>query len=250
MLEVKGLCAAYGTKTVLCDLDVAFAPARLTVLVGRNGSGKSTLLRAILGISCTTQGEVVLDGAPLNLHNRTDVARRIAYLPQGRDLPDMTVSQLVLHGRFAHLRYPRRYTQKDRAIAHAAMEQMGVASVSDTPLRALSGGGRQNAYLAMALAQDTPYLLLDEPTTYLDIANQISFMQTLRALTQTGKGIVAVLHDLPLAFSFADEIIVLQEGKIVAQGAPRHLCESGTVERVFGVSLAATPEGYCYRSLQ
>lgn len=158
----------------------------------------------------------------------------------------MTVFQLALHGRFPHLSYPRRYTEKDKKTALAALQKTGLAERAESPINTLSGGMRQNAYIAMALAQDTDYILLDEPTAYLDISHQLSLMKNLRDLADGGRGVAAVLHDLPLAFTFSDIIAVLDGGKIIACGEPREICESGIVKRVFGAELSFSEREKCY----
>ena len=249
MLEVKDLVAGYGTHTVLQGVSTAFSRGELTSVIGKNGCGKSTLLKAMLGFLPHAQGEILLDGAKLSSRQRKEIARRIAYLAQGRDTPDMTVERMVLHGRFPHIGYPRSYGERDRLIARAAMERMGILSSADSPLDTLSGGMRQSACLAMVLAQETDYILLDEPTSYLDIAHQIELMRLLRQLADDGKGIVCVSHDLPLAFGFSDEIALLDGGRIVGHSSPEELCKSPELERVFGVTLErnVTTGNYSYR---
>ena len=149
----------------------------------------------------------------------------------------MTFWQMVLHGRFPYLSYPRRYTDHDKKIANHAMEAVGISELKSKPLYTLSGGMRQNAYIAMALAQDTDYILLDEPTTYLDIAHRLKLMKLLRKLANNGKVIVAVMHDLLLAFEFSDEILVIQNGKTIAQQKPRELCETPVIQEIFNVKI-------------
>lgn len=237
MLEFDRVCAGYGKHTVLKDLSLSFATGQVTAVIGVNGCGKSTLLKTAVGILPTTQGEILLDGNALSHRSPTAIARSIAYLPQGKPTPDMTVEQLVLHGRFPYLHYPRRYTQRDRAIAHAAMERVDIASQADRPLSKLSGGMRQTAYLAMALAQNTEYILLDEPTTYLDIAHQLTLLQLLRTLAEEGKGVVAVMHDLPMAMQYADCVAVIQDGHTAFTGSPHALCQTDLLPRLFGIQV-------------
>lgn len=244
MLELKNVSAGYGGRAVLEGVDITVKKARLTSVIGVNGCGKSTLLKAMLGILPPVEGTVTVDGARISELSRNAIARRIAYLPQGKNVPDMTVWQMVLHGRFPYLSYPRRYTEKDREIAYSAMERVGICGLAQEMLGALSGGMRQMAYIAMALAQDTEYILLDEPTTYLDIARQLELMRLLRRLADDGRGIVTVMHDLPLAFGFSDEIAVLQGGRVVAMDEPHRLSETDTVRRTFGVGVKySTVEG-------
>ena len=155
MIELHHVTAGYGKQTVLHDMSLTIEKGSLTSIIGVNGCGKSTTLKAILGMIPLQGGKIMLDGENTSQLSRNAIARKIAYLSQGRNTPDMTVEQIVLHGRFPHLSYPRRYTGRDRAIAHNAMEQMGIADLAHKPLSALSGGMRQNTYIAMALAQGT-----------------------------------------------------------------------------------------------
>ena len=237
MLELKSLSAGYGRQPVLDRITVSFEKGRLTSIIGANGCGKSTLLKAILGILPLSGGEIVVDGRDLRSMSRTEIAQKIAYLAQGKLLPDMTVEQMVLHGRFPYLSYPRRYRDSDREAAWSAMNAVGISHLADEPLSRLSGGMRQNAYIAMALAQDTDYILLDEPTTYLDIAHQLELVQLLGRLTAEGRGIVAVMHDLPLAFNFSDTVVALQNGRIAAHMPPAEMCASSVTQEIFGVKM-------------
>ena len=247
MLEIKNVTAGYGKQPVLSGVSAAFEKGRLTSIIGVNGCGKSTLLKVMLGILPLTDGAVEIDGAELSALKRNEIAQRVAYLSQGKNTPDMTVMQMVLHGRFPYLGYPRRYTSRDREIAFAAMERMGISDLAEKPLYSLSGGMRQNAYIAMALAQDTEYILLDEPTTYLDIAHQLELMQILRELANSGKGIVAVMHDLPLAFNFSDTLAVINKGTLSIQATPSEISESRVVEDIFGVKIRRAQKGnYLY----
>ena len=237
MIELRNVSAGYHKNKVLDQVSATFEKGKLTVIVGPNGSGKSTLLKTLIGVVEATEGEILTDGhSHLKLSTR-EIAKKIAFLSQGRTSPDMTVEQMVLHGRFPHLGYPRRYTKKDREIAERAMKELKIFELAERPIHSLSGGMRQMAYIAMALAQDTEYILMDEPTTYLDISHQLELMQTLGSLANDGKGIVVVMHDLPLAFTFADEIVVLDNGEIMIHGEPESVCDSDIVKKVFGIEL-------------
>ena len=237
MIEIKSLSAGYGAKTVLCNISARFEAGRLTSIVGVNGCGKSTLLKSILGILPSSSGKILIDGAPIAKMSRNAIAKRVAYLSQGMAVPDMTVGQLVLHGRFPYLSYPRRYSSADREIAREAMDAVGISELADSPLSSLSGGMRQNAYIAMALAQDTDHILLDEPTTYLDIRHQLELMKLLKKLAESSKSIVTVMHDLPLAFDFSDEIAVLDGGRIIIQASPAELCGNPVLPEIFGIRI-------------
>ena len=237
MLELKNISAGYGHKTVLENVTASFEKGKLTSIIGVNGSGKSTLLKAIIGILPLSDGEITLDERNINSMSRSDIAKKAAYLAQGKNTPDMTVEQMVLHGRFPYLSYPRRYRESDREIASRAMETVGIAHLADKSMHELSGGMRQSAYIAMALAQDTDYILLDEPTTHLDIAHQLELMKLLRKLADGGKGIITVMHDLPLAFDFSDELAVIHNGNIIKKATPSVICNSTVIKDIFNVSI-------------
>ena len=246
MIELQNVTAGYGKHTVLRDISLTFEKGKLTSVIGVNGSGKSTLLKAILGMIPLDRGEILVDGKNLGGMPRKEIAQKIAYLSQGKSTPDMTVEQLVLHGRFPYLSYPRRYTEKDREIALSAMAQTGITDLAQQPLRTLSGGMLQTVYIAMALAQDTEYILLDEPTTYLDIAHQVELMGTLRKLSEAGKGVIAVMHDLPMAFTYSDRLVLLREGTVFGEDTPQEICRQNAVEQLFGVRLERSADGQSY----
>lgn len=250
MIEIKDMCAGYGQRQILKDISVSFKKGKLTAVIGPNGSGKTTLIKSIIGFIPITSGNVFVDGQELSSMSVRDTAKKIAYLPQGQGVSKMTVAELVLHGRFAHLGYPRIYGQKDKMAAAAAIKRMGISEYAEKKLSELSGGMRQNAYIAMALAQNSEYIFMDEPTTYLDIANRISLMKTMRELADEGHGVVAVLHDISIAMEFADEIAVIKDGRLYAFGTPDEIYRTGTVDAVFGVRLAQMVDGkrhiYCF----
>ena len=247
MIEMRNVTAGYGEHTILKDVSLTLEKGILTSVIGVNGCGKSTLLKTTLGMLPVNSGEIMIDGQNITAMNRNAIAKKVAYLSQGRNTPDMTVQQMVLHGRFPYLSYPRRYTKQDCEIASAAMAHMGISDLAHKTLSALSGGMRQNAYIAMALAQGTEYVLLDEPTTYLDIAHQLSLMKTLRKLADDGKGIVTVMHDIQMAFTFSDRIVLLHEGRILCNDTPRKVCEQKVVDRIMGISIECDQDGKYYR---
>jgi len=244
MLEVTNLSAGYGKKEILHGINAVFESGKLSVLIGPNGCGKSTLFKAITGLIPRTSGDVTVNQTSVFSLSRNEIAKRITYLSQSNGIPDMTVEQLVLHGRFPYLSYPRRYKVSDRTFARDAIEKMELAEHAQEPISSLSGGMRQKAYIARALVQNTPYILLDEPTTYLDLPHQLSLMHTLRQLATEGRGIVCVMHDLALALSFADSVAVLQNGILRAQDSPQRLVESELLKEVFGVSVQHENEQY------
>ena len=241
MLELKNISAGYGKRPVLSDVTASFKKGKLTSIVGLNGSGKSTLLKAMIGILPLSAGSISIDGENIAGMQRNGIAKKAAYLSQGKNTPDMTVGQLVLHGRFPYLSYPRRYKDEDAHVAEEAMRSVGIYDLRDKPLSDLSGGMKQNAYIAMALAQNTDYILLDEPTTYLDIPHQLALMELLRELSRGGKSIITVMHDLPLAFEFSDEIAVIEDGGMRVQSSPEEISESDVIREVFGIRLNRLP---------
>ena len=248
MIQLKNIAVGYGTRKVLEHIDLTINPGEVVALVGVNGSGKSTLIRTAAGLQPPMEGEILLNGRPLHEIPPRERAQELSYLAQFRSVPNITVERMVLHGRFPHLSYPRTYRQEDRDCVRAAMERSGVGELSRRLLHTLSGGERQRVYLAMALAQNTPYLFFDEPTTYLDVGRQLDLMETARTLAQEGRGVVLAIHDLCLALRGADRIVVLSEGKVCAAGTPEEIWQSGVLSRAFGVSVCrvSTPAGWRY----
>lgn len=247
MLEIRNLTAGYPGHVVLENISLSIPGGAVTVIAGPNGCGKSTLLKALTGILPAT-GSVILEGQDLLTCDRQERARKVAFLPQNRQVPEITVKNLVLHGRFPYLSYPRRYRQEDLRMAEAAMAQMGVSELENRSLTTLSGGQRQKVYIAMALAQDTPVVLMDEPNAFLDIAHQLQLMEQAKALAEAGKTVVLVLHDLALAMEYADSLVVLHEGACLVQGTPEETFQSGCLDKAFGVKVQRFPtaEGWKY----
>ena len=247
MLEIRNLSAGYPDNLVLSDVSLTFAVGTVNVIAGPNGCGKSTLLKAIAGI-LPAEGRILLDGQDLLALDRRELAKKVAFLPQSRPIPEIAVRNLVLHGRFPYLSYPRRYRPQDYTAAAAAMEKMGIADLADRNLLTLSGGQRQKAYIAMALAQDTTVVLLDEPNTFLDIPHQLQLMQHAKNLASEGKTVVLVLHNLSMALEYADAVAVLQDGKCLFQGSPEETFLSGSLDAAFGVQVrrVQTSDGWKY----
>lgn len=248
MLELKSVSAGYPGRGVLEDVTLAVRPGRVLALLGPNGCGKSTLLRTMAGLLPVRGGEVLLDGAPLKDWGPRETARRVAFLPQSRAVPNITARRLALHGRFPYLSYPRRYRREDYEAVDRALAAADALDLADQPLPELSGGQRQKAYLAMALAQDTETILMDEPTTYLDIRHQLEALALVRRLAAEGRAAALALHDLCLALTLADEIAVLGEGRLLALDGPEGIYQSKILERVMGVRLdrSAGPGGWRY----
>lgn len=243
MLAFSHVTAGYGGPPVLQDVCLRLAPRRVTTLVGPNGCGKSTLLRAAARQLPLSQGGITLDGQPIGDFSPKAYARRVALLPQARDVPAITVRQLALHGRFPYLGFPRTPSKADHAAVDAALEAAGVAGLRDADLRQLSGGQRQKAYLAMALSQDAELLLLDEPTTFLDIQHQLELLALIAGLSGQGKTVLMVLHDLDQALRVSDEVAVLQDGRLAFHGAPEAAYTAGILQEVFQVGVRRVTAG-------
>lgn len=237
MIELKHLSAGYGGTPVIRDISLTLQPGKVTAIIGPNGSGKSTLLKTVIGILPPASGEILFGGVSAARLSPNETARQVAYLPQNRRLPDISVLSLVLHGRFPYLSYPRRYRPEDREAALRALEWAGLADKKDMPVKSLSGGMQQGIFLAMALAQDTGTILMDEPTAFLDIDHQLRTMELARRLAQEGKAVVMVLHDISQALRTADTVAVMTEGSLACTDNPDALFDSGLLPKVFGVKV-------------
>jgi iron complex transport system ATP-binding protein len=229
------LCLCYEQRVVADGLTVSIPDASLTMIIGPNACGKSTLLRALSRMLKPTRGSVLLDGADIASYGTKQVARRLGLLPQTSIAPDgITVADLVARGRYPHQGFLRQWSSDDERVVNAAMERTNVADLATRYVDELSGGQRQRVWLAMALAQDTPLLLLDEPTTYLDIAHQIEVLDLCAELHEDGgRTIVVVLHELNLAVRYATHLIVMRDGCILAEGPPRAIVTPELVEQTF-----------------
>lgn len=236
-LSGEGLRVGYGSgEDILHDVDVTIPEGELTVIVGPNACGKSTLLKALARMLPAKVGAVFLDGRRISEYAPKEVARRLGLLPQNPSAPDgILVSDLVARGRYPHQNLLRQWSPEDEEAVIAAMYAANVSDLADRSVDQLSGGQRQRVWIAMALAQETPLLLLDEPTTYLDIAHQVEVLNLTRTLHRQGRTIVLVLHELNLAFRYATHLIVMREGKIVATGAPKEIVSAQLIESVFNL---------------
>ncbi|MBO5127048.1 MAG: ABC transporter ATP-binding protein [Clostridia bacterium] len=237
MIELNHISVGYGKVSVLKDVNLKINGGRITTILGTNGCGKSTLLKTIVRLLPHTAGTITVENIPVEQYSPTDLAKKIAYLPQSKNIPEMTVLQMVLHGRFPHLSYPRIYRKQDVEIAEQSLKTLGIEHLASRELRELSGGMRQKAYIAMALAQKAPVILMDEPMTYLDIAGQLHLGETLCYLAKHDRTLVLVLHDLPLALKISDKIAVLHEGGLLDFGTPEEMLTHGSLERAYQIKI-------------
>lgn len=236
-LTTHNLELGYHNDTIIKSLDLKIEPNQITVLVGGNGCGKSTLLKSMARLLTPRSGEVALYGKDINRLSGKEVARSLAILPQGPTAPEgLTVEQLVRQGRYPHQNWLQSWTEKDEELVTQALSATNMLELANRPIEALSGGQRQRAWIAMALAQDTEILLLDEPTTYLDLTHQIEVLDLLFELNQTHKTtILMVLHDLNLACRYAHQMIAVKEGTVFRQGPPEDILDVAMIEAVFGM---------------
>jgi iron complex transport system ATP-binding protein len=236
-LAGQDLCLAYDERKIVEGLSVVIPTGRITVIVGPNACGKSTLLRALARLLKPTRGTVLLDGQSIHKTPTKEVATKLGILPQSPVAPEgITVADLVGRGRSPHQRWFRQWNASDREAVDGALEATGTLDIAGRPVDELSGGQRQRVWIAMTLAQGTGLMLLDEPTTYLDLAHQVEVLDLLVDLNQReGRTIVLVLHDLNHACRYAHHLIAMREGAILAEGAPRQVVTPELVTEVFGL---------------
>jgi iron complex transport system ATP-binding protein len=236
-LRAGGITLGYGAREVVHELDLDVPAGATTAIVGGNGCGKSTLLRALARLLRPSGGTVMLDGRAIADWPTTAVARRVGILPQGPQAPDgLTVEDLVARGRYPHQSLMRQWSAEDADAVERALAATRVGALRDRPLDELSGGQRQRAWIAMTLAQDTPTVLLDEPTTFLDLAHQIEVLDLLADLVAShGRTVVMVLHDLNQACRYADHLVAMREGRVHATGTPAEIVDAALIRAVFGL---------------
>ena len=237
VLHVDGVTAGYGTRPVLRDVSLKLAPGRITSVIGPNGSGKSTLFRVLANLLRPMQGRACLDGLALSTMRPRRVARHLALLPQSPVAPEgITVGDLAARGRQPHQPWFRQWSREDERITGEALMATDMADLADRPVDELSGGQRQRAWMAMTLAQQTPVLLLDEPTTHLDLAHAVEVLDlVVRLRREERKTVVMVLHDLNLAARYSDELVVVGNGQVVTTGTPHEVVTASMLRSVFAL---------------
>lgn len=234
-LEAKGMALSYGGTYIFEDLNITIPEGKITVLIGSNGCGKSTLLRALSRLLKPTRGAITLDGKDLSSMPAKKVATQLSLLPQGPIAPEgLTVIQLVKQGRYPYQSWLQQWSKEDENSVQSAMRATGIESIAERPVDSLSGGQRQRAWIAMTLAQQTDIILLDEPTTYLDLTHQIEVLDLLHEMNELqNRTIVMVLHDINLACRYADHIAAVKDGAIFAQGTPSDIINTAMIDEVF-----------------
>lgn len=236
------LTLSYGDSIIINELDIKIPKGEITVFIGGNGCGKSTLLRSIARLLKPQTGSILLEGEAISKMSTKEVARKMAILPQSPTAPEgLTVLQLVKQGRYPYQSWLKQWSEEDEAKVTNALMATGIDQLKDRPVDSLSGGQRQRAWIAMTLAQDTDIILLDEPTTYLDMTHQIEILDLLYELNEKeGRTILMVLHDLNLACRYAHNIVAIKDQKIFAQGKPEVVINCGLVKNVFGMNCEVT----------
>lgn len=241
-IRTNELTLSYGDNIIIDQLDLTIPKGEITVFIGGNGCGKSTLLRSIARLLKPHEGSVLLEGESIAKLSTKSVAKKMAILPQSPTAPEgLSVLQLVKQGRFPHQSWLKQWSHEDESIVNRALEVTRMVEFKDRPVDELSGGQRQRAWIAMTLAQDTDIILLDEPTTYLDMAHQIEILDLLFELNETeGRTIVMVLHDLNLACRYAHNVVAIRDQKVYLQGKPEEVVSCKLVQDVFDMHCQVT----------
>lgn len=235
MIKLNNISSGYNKVEIIKNINIAFEEGTITSVVGKNGCGKITLLKTAANLLKPFNGEITMRGKDISSIPRKELAKKLSYLPQLRTVPNISVYNLVMHGRYPYLGFSRTAQKKDQEIVEQAIENMGLNKYFSTNIQELSGGQRQKVYLAMVLAQDTEIIFLDEPTTYLDINHQLEILEVLKKLKKMGKTIVMVLHDLSNTLSYSDKICLLENGKVAIYDTPQAVFASKEIDRIFNV---------------
>jgi ABC-type cobalamin/Fe3+-siderophores transport system ATPase subunit len=235
MIKLKNITAGYNKVEVIKNINIEFEEGSITSIIGKNGCGKTTLLKTSANLLKPFKGEIRLGDKDIFSIPKRELAKKLSFLPQLRAVPNITVYNLVMHGRYPYLGFSRTPQKKDKELVQKAIEDMGLNQYINKNIYELSGGQRQKVYIAMLLAQDTDIIFLDEPTTYLDINQQLEILEIIKRLKEMAKTIIMVVHDLNNALSYSDKICLMDRGEIVICDTPQNVFESREIDRVFKV---------------
>ncbi|MEV4377063.1 ABC transporter ATP-binding protein [Streptosporangium sp. NPDC049644] len=242
-LTAQDITLGYGERVVSEHVSLDVPDGAFTAIVGANACGKSTLLRSFVRLLKPSAGTVGFDGRDVNGYRPKAIARQVGFLPQGLVAPEnIVVRRLVARGRYPHQSMLSTWSAEDERAVQRAMAAAGVAELAERGVEELSGGQRQRVWVAMVLAQETPYLLLDEPTTFLDITHQYQLLKLFARLRDEGRTIIAVLHDINQACRFADHVVAMKAGRVVAEGAPADIVDAELIEEVFDLPCVVVPD--------
>lgn len=246
MIKLNNIAAGYNKVEIIKNISIDFEEGSITSIIGKNGCGKTTLLKTASNLLKPFRGQITLKGMDISSVPNKELAKKVSFLPQLRAVPNITVYNLVMHGRYPYLGFSRTPQKEDKVIVEKAISKMGIEKYINKNIQELSGGQRQKVYIAMVLAQNTDIIFLDEPTTYLDINHQLEILEIIKKLKQMGKTIVMVLHDLSSALSYSDKICLMEDGEIAIYDTPQAVFESREIDRVFNIlssQVAAGDEG-------
>jgi len=236
MIKLDNISAGYNKVEIIKNINLNFKEGSITSIIGQNGCGKTTLLKTASNILKPYGGSITISGKDIKSFHNKELAKKVSFLPQIRTVPNITVYQLVMHGRYPYLGFSRTPQKEDKEIVEKAIDNMGLNNYIHKNLQELSGGQRQKVYIAMVLAQDTDIIFLDEPTTYLDINHQLEILEIVKELKKMGKTIIMVLHDLNNALTYSDYLCLMENGEIVIYDTPQGLYESKEIDRIFKVN--------------
>lgn len=236
MIDLNNITAGYNKVEIINNVNISFEQGTITTIIGKNGCGKTTLLKTAANLLKPLNGEIIIKGKNIKSISDKELAKQFSFLPQLRTVPNITVYNLVMHGRYPYLGFSRTPQKIDKLIVEQAIENMGLKEERNKNIQELSGGQRQKVYIAMVLAQDTDIIFLDEPTTYLDINHQLEILEIVKKLKKMGKTVVMVLHDLSSALSYSDKICLMEKGQIAIYDTPQVVFNSKEIDRIFKVS--------------
>jgi ABC-type cobalamin/Fe3+-siderophores transport system ATPase subunit len=243
MIELINVSSGYNKIEIIKNINIAIEEGSINAIIGKNGCGKTTLLRTASNLLKPLRGEIKIGGKDITGFTNKELAKKISFLPQLRSVPDITVYNLVMHGRYPYLGFSRTPQRQDKKIVEKAIKNMNLEKYINKNVKELSGGERQKVYLAMVLAQNTDIIFLDEPTTYLDINHQLEILEIIKKLKQMGKTIVMVLHDLGNALSYSDKICLMEKGEIAIYDTSQTVFKSREIDRVFNILSAQVAAG-------